>query len=243
MLSGWAEMAGGLDWGERAVHRLRVTIRREQARLRAVRGALDANEAKRARRAWRRVMKAAGAVRNYDIAMRLLRRSGLAGLDSIAAECLKQRGALMLRLQKVVEETGRPVIAWPPVEPREDSSLRALDAFFAAGRAAERAPAPRRLHALRLTGKRLRYRLELAGPGPEIQPALERLKRLQDALGAINDCVTTRGLLGRGPFRDWLDAAVAGLTEEFQHEWDEGFKKEEPWRRLVEQVRSGSGDR
>ena len=43
---------------------------------------------------------------------------------------------------------------------------------------------PRALHDLRIAAKRLRYLLELTGPGD----AVKRLKRLQDLLGEIHDC-------------------------------------------------------
>lgn len=67
----------------------------------------------------------------------------------------------------------------------------------AAKAAANRQPSPRALHKFRLQTKRFRYTLELFRPclGRSLDSRLEALRRLQQYLGEINDCATTRELL------------------------------------------------
>ncbi|MBI4875138.1 MAG: CHAD domain-containing protein [Acidobacteria bacterium] len=84
---------------------------------------------------------------------------------------------------------------------------RASRAYFEAGRDAVRAgAAPADLHAFRLRTKRFRYTLELFEPlyGPAFERMIRSLRRIQQLLGDINDCVTARKLVeengnGRSP--------------------------------------------
>ena len=70
--------------------------------------------------------------------------------------------------------------------------------YFAEGRqlfAADATSAA--LHRFRIETKHLRYTLEMFGEcyGPGLEARLERLRGLQQSLGDLNDCVTTRELL------------------------------------------------
>lgn len=70
--------------------------------------------------------------------------------------------------------------------------------FFVQVRASLSAhPPPEQLHALRLSTKRVRYTLELfrACYGPALDARIESLRKLQQVLGEINDCVAARRLL------------------------------------------------
>ncbi len=53
------------------------------------------------------------------------------------------------------------------------------------------------IHKFRLHGKRFRYTLELFDPvyGENLLPILKGMKRLQDLLGVMNDCVTARKII------------------------------------------------
>src|SRR5213594_2000685 len=55
------------------------------------------------------------------------------------------------------------------------------------------------LHRFRLETKRFRYTLELFRPcyGPGLDQRLALLRKVQDLLGEINDCVTAKSLIGR----------------------------------------------
>ena len=59
---------------------------------------------------------------------------------------------------------------------------------------------PSEFHAMRLEAKHLRYTLELFRPCYPVAAMdlrLDALKQLQDSLGALNDAVASRKLLGR----------------------------------------------
>jgi CHAD domain-containing protein len=89
---------------------------------------------------------------------------------------------------------------------------------------------PRALHDLRIAAKRLRYLLELTGPGEAVKP----LKRLQDVLGEIHDCdvhlPSVRLLARESPEREARGLRTlavhfatrrAELFERFHQEWPE----------------------
>jgi CHAD domain-containing protein len=61
---------------EESVHRLRVAIRRFQQAVRIFEQYLPAPAVKKVRKQLRTVLKCAGQVRNFDIAQKLLERSG-----------------------------------------------------------------------------------------------------------------------------------------------------------------------
>jgi CHAD domain-containing protein len=70
--------------------------------------------------------------------------------------------------------------------------------FFKTGRELAAAkPTFEALHQFRLLTKRLRYTLELFRPcyGPGLSPRIEALRTLQQRLGEISDCATTRNLI------------------------------------------------
>jgi len=96
----------------------------------------------------------------------------------------------------------RKRVKWNPEATAADNALRQLprlaEAFFAEGRkAARKSSSIERLHDFRLTVKRFRYTLELFRPiyGAALDRRLSDLHRLQQHLGTLNDCATTRGVL------------------------------------------------
>jgi len=58
-------------------------------------------------------------------------------------------------------------------------------------------PRPARLHPLRVSGKRLRYSLDLFRPcyGPGLEERIDALRRVQDLLGQVNDSVASLTLI------------------------------------------------
>ena len=101
-------------------------------------------------------------------------------------------------------------------------------AYFRSGRAIFRAiPPARTLHRFRLDTKRFRYTLELFAPcyGPGLERRLARLRKIQDYLGEINDCVTTRELLGRqnATVSNFLSRRMAAKTGAVRSYWRETF--------------------
>jgi CHAD domain-containing protein len=111
----------------------------------------------------------------------------------------------------------------------------AAERFFLAGRAVTDSRASlREIHQFRLELKRFRYSLELFRPcyGPGLKQRLDALKEIQDLLGDINDCETTRGMLrrpssrrmeGLEPFRDYLTGRVEEDRARFIRHWRETF--------------------
>ncbi len=139
-----------------------------------------------------------------------------------------------------------PAIAWDPTRSAADSAAEALPAMaerlFAAGRAlAEGKPKLKRLHEFRLQVKQFRYTLELFEPLYEgrLPERLEKLRELQQRLGRVNDCVTTRTLVeelselpGAGRVLKHLDRAQRNRVAAFLRFWREEFDgpgEEQAW--------------
>ncbi len=157
-----------------------------------------------------------------------------------------------------------PVI-WNPAKSARENAAGVLPTMarklFSAGRdlASGNKVKLKRLHAFRLQVKQFRYTLELFEPlyGPSLQPRLEKLRLLQQRLGRINDCVTTRDLieeLGDLPKADrvlgHIDRALRRRTQRFFRFWSEEFDapgEEEAWLRCLRapvdtgQVAAGKG--
>lgn len=93
-------------------------------------------------------------------------------------------------------------VSWDPTRSATESARTVLPdlakRFFAAGRkSTKRKGKTKTLHEFRLETKRIRYTLELFRPlyGPALDSRLARLRSIQQYLGAVNDCVTVRGLI------------------------------------------------
>ena len=115
--------------------------------------------------------------------------------------------------------------------------------YFAEGRqlfAADATSAA--LHRFRIETKHLRYTLEMFGEcyGPGLEARLERLRGLQQSLGDLNDCVTTRELLrgrrGLVPaeqrrLNHFLEQRTASLTRKARRYWKRVFDRtgQERW--------------
>lgn len=104
--------------------------------------------------------------------------------------------------------------------------------FFAAGRKAAKEKRLGALHKFRLEVKHFRYTVEAFQPiyGPELDARLAALRKIQQLLGSLNDCVTTEELL-----KDYDGAAsVIKLTQsraktkarKFRKYWNEQFGTE-----------------
>jgi len=103
-------------------------------------------------------------------------------------------------------------------------------------------PSPAKLHAARLATKRFRYTLELfrSRYGPGLETRLSSLRRVQQALGDVNDCVAARRLIRKSmaasPLRmrieRFLEDRTAAKVREFRRQWTEVFDapgQEEWW--------------
>jgi CHAD domain-containing protein len=230
-----------------AIHDLRVSIRRLTQCFRIFRA-----PAKKLRRRFHKVMQRCGAVRNRDIALELLVECGLPDSRSVPA-LKKSRESAAQKLHRTLRGERRkhhraaphPSHGWQIA-----SRLPALaDDFFQAGdEAADPRATYHALHRFRLRAKRFRYTLELFERfyGSELASGAESLKGVQDRLGAINDCVTTIGLLRDDP------SAVAAIqkrlverTISFQTHWHSHFppRKRAWWRRWLTEPRAPASGR
>jgi CHAD domain-containing protein len=108
--------------------------------------------------------------------------------------------------------------------------------FFEAGSELGADASFKALHRFRLLAKRFRYTLELFRPcyGPGLDRRIEALRTLQQYLGEINDCATTRALLlARDNIpraeRDRLAGQVAELAgsriAKFHRHWQSDFAR------------------
>lgn len=131
-----------------------------------------------------------------------------------------------------------------------------LEAYFGQGRKlVGRSPSSvGPMHPFRLETKALRYTLELFRPcfGPGLEGFLLSLRRIQDCLGALNDYVTTRGLIaGRlpkhAPEREKMERILTARTKrktlEFRRYWRQTFDKageDQRWMNYISRPRTAT---
>ncbi len=144
-------------------------------------------------------------------------------------------------------------IRWDPAKDAAESAREVLPelaaGLFRAGRqAVSGATNLEALHQLRLLAKRFRYTVEVFQPlyGPGIQGRLKKLRALQQCLGDINDCATTRNLVASldgkkklprtQPVMKWLDRREQELVDAFLAHWKAEFDapgEEQRWLRYL----------
>ncbi len=224
-----------------AVHQLRIATRRAVAAIDAFADLLDPRALARARKRFTRLRRAAGGVRDADVALvtlRAHRESAAPGsperaaLDRLIDLTRKQRSRARQRLRKAAERTTpaklrhirRRLLRTLPDGPSPTLHAladAAIDARLEALRAAS-SPDLRDLanvHQLRIQVKRLRYSLELFDPcfdPAAAAEALDRLASLQERLGQINDASQ---LLAR------LESAAADLEPREDGSVAEGLRR------------------
>jgi len=203
------------------VHQLRVGARRADAALRIFGPCLPKKAYKEARKQLRRLRRAAGAARDWDVFLidldewraarpereqpgldfllgygHGLRSAAQAELESAADE---ERN----RLDALVNETGEAVR--PPHDLVGDGVLPDLGRPLLAGLASGLEWAASgdlddyaRLHQVRIAGKRLRYAMEVfadAFPAPFREELYPRVEEVQEVLGRANDSHVAEGRL------------------------------------------------
>lgn len=225
----------------RAVHQLRVAIRR-------LRQALP-KPCPEFRGPLKELMAQAGAVRDCDIALKLIAESHNAGsLDkdarAVSARLRARRSKAQAMLSTLCRSQPLRRISLPRQTEAEPAAAakaarrvlpRLAKSFLrAGGRAAHPDSTGKQLHKLRLEAKKFRYTLELfAGCyGAAASEWLEQLKAIQALLGAISDCaVSERLILELGAAANLVDALKQRRkrkTRAFRKAWEpaaEGFEK------------------
>ena len=130
-----------------------------------------------------------------------------------------------------------------------------LEAYFEEGRKLmDPSSSPAVMHRFRLETKAVRYALELfrACYGPGLGRYLTALARIQDRLGAINDCETTRDLVAsklpagscdRIKMERILTASLQRKWSEFRRYWQQSFDRsgeERRWSNYLSRRTGGS---
>jgi CHAD domain-containing protein len=201
------------------VHQLRVGTRRAAAALRVFEDALPRKLLKETKRTLRRLRRAAGDARDWDVflaslpdAKPFVGATAKPALDFLAGYAFGQRDVAQTRLIDAMAEAG-PLFA----EQSEELPARARAIESAGG--ADKPPAdfgalasvqlgalfrefttaveanptePEALHALRIVGKRLRYAIEIFAdcfPPAMKDTIYPAVEQLQELLGAVQDGV------------------------------------------------------
>jgi CHAD domain-containing protein len=197
------------------VHQLRVGTRRATAALRVFADALPRKLLKATRRTLRRIRRAAGDARDWDVfivslpaAKALSTKAAQPALDFLLGYAFGQRDAAQARLADAACEAGPlfaeqseelPARAHEPrpeegAQPANFGELAAAQfgvlfrEFTSDVEANPKEPAA--LHALRITGKRLRYALEIFADCflPAMKEAIyPRVEAVQELLGDVQD--------------------------------------------------------
>jgi len=201
------------------VHNLRVASRRLQQVLQLMLPEAKSSTRKKVLRTLRKVRRAFGPCRNLDVNLDLVRgrmekttaasvRQAWAGvqlwfeerrvgaIETGRAE-LRQHELVDLtdRLQSLLENTGEEAESMERLWERTKDALsewrNALDT-------AKADPTVQRIHAFRIAGKKLRYRVELLGElgNLSVKPMIGALKSLQDNLGDWHDHAVLRDHVG-----------------------------------------------
>jgi CHAD domain-containing protein len=197
-----------------AVHALRVASRRLRAFAMVFRGLLGAKTLSRLERGLKRVTKAAGAMRDWDVQSMLVeaRLAGAASdleracleqlLEQFAAERRRARQHAEKRLRKLDAQLLRAAVeraleeavsGLPPGASQPAYARELLERLIE--NAADRVPPQtgsedvEQLHRLRISIKQLRYALELFEPllGPGYDALHQRATSLQELLGTHRD--------------------------------------------------------
>ncbi len=146
----------------------------------------------------------------------------------------------------------KPDTRWNDALPVADNVARALpslaEKWFAAGdKALQPGVTWDEMHQFRLLTKRFRYSLEIFAPlyGPSLLKRIEQLRKLQNFLGDINDCITAQTLLGLDDVDGSLHRALAERAEqktsELRQYWAATFAGTGPTERWINYLAKYAG--
>jgi CHAD domain-containing protein len=222
------QVSGNAEDDAEAVHQLRIWTRRATAALRLFVDVLPRRTAKWLKRKLRSVRQTAGEARDCDVLAQRLESGDLPSLAPTAVHLRVRRKRAEKELAKKYKSLirskrfsrkGEKLLS--KISDREKSKkssklafgpwcreqLRPMAAAFFEQAAGDLAK-DTQLHELRLTGKRLRYALELAPaalPAATHRRLYDELSDLQDRLGLVCDQIVALGRL-----KEWHAEARAG---------------------------------
>jgi CHAD domain-containing protein len=240
-----------------AVHDLRVAIRRLDQALRVFKNDLPGKKVRRIHDRLKKVMSAAGDVRDYDIAETILFRRKGPPPDALRRKIrsgrkdAEQRALMALqgfRVSKWCEklelsslnQRQAPTSNWPAF-----ALPRLARRFLTAGEAA--ATSGGNLHGFRILTKQLRYTLELFLPvhGSAVDDWMKETRALQTLLGAANDY---RAVLSMAadlhldePTQAALRRAEKRRIRRFQEAWAARQSLESSFELLISELRNPRG--
>ena len=233
-----------------SVHDLRVSIRRFTQTLGVFKSCFPGKETRKIRRRTKKLMTLAGAVRNYDIALKLVSQSRIEEAASLKPKLESQRkesarvliGALKRRIERKSSLKWRTALEAALAGGNSADSRIAVETtarrilprmaadFVERGNTASQAKtSPEKLHAFRISAKKFRYTLELFAPlyGTAVNSWLESIKGIQTLLGDINDCVMVAQMVanykGASEVAGWLKKRQRRRVEQFSRLWLEEF--------------------
>jgi CHAD domain-containing protein len=192
------------------IHDARVGSRRLQQILRVLFPKPTAKKYRKLIRMLRKVRRALGECRNLDVMRELIQEKIDAAGNPVVRDAWdqlrvhlkekQQREIMRAREQlsqcDIVDFVNRARTLLGSAESSEEieptltkSIARALEEWTEAVNAAEQNQAPEQIHALRIAGKRLRYRVELVAElgNSSAKTRIKTLKTLQDQLGQWHD--------------------------------------------------------
>lgn len=206
------------------VHNLRVAIRRFSQAMtllpKEIAGFAGIH------RKLKKTMTLAGAVRDADIAIKLVAKLKPAGAKGLQARLSRRRSESEKRLLDTLPEFALRHPIRPPHGPLvQGAMLHAARRLFKRGAKADDSKG---LHRLRIAAKKLRYTLELLAPKCI---RLEQIKRLQSMLGDINDYETARRIVaeesGGKKLLAELEDRQGKKIREFRRYWKSDFGGDE----------------
>jgi CHAD domain-containing protein len=205
----------------RAVHQVRVAIRRFTQAVAAWKTCFPAKDLHKPRRRLKKIMSAAGEVRNCDVAHKFLLRWNIAHRDrlQLKLDARRQQAArvLIARLQRWTKPNIEAEDSSP--EMAEHALERLSRDFLERGNeAASPKASPHAMHRFRIVAKKYRYTLELLHPS---SPLVESIKRVSTLLGDINDCVAAAEIVP--PLASRLKKRQRKKIEAFRRYWAAEF--------------------
>jgi CHAD domain-containing protein len=211
----------------RAVHRLRVAIRRFTQAVAACKPCFSDKDLRKRRRRLKKIKSAAGEVRNYDVAQKYLLRWRIPHAARLQEKVeTRRQDAARVLVAELKRWTNRSLaVQDSPATPLRELEQHALDRlakdFLERGNEASSAKAsPHAMHDFRIVAKKYRYTLELFQPS---SPLAASIKRVSALLGDINDCVTAAEIVPALASR--LKKRQRKKIEAFRQYWTAEFAK------------------
>lgn len=243
-----------------AVHDLRVVIRRFTQSIAVSKPCFPGKDIRKIRRRLKKIMAAAGEVRNYDIALQFLANSQSGDAKELQSKLqirrkdssriltgelkrwknrqlsAKWRAALEAAVAKDNKAFARTAIQLTSTR----TLRRMMKDFLKRGDAAASNEASSQdLHRFRILAKKFRYTIEMFGPlqGNSWVGAVESIKRAQTLLGDINDCVTIARLVEQNGASRQLVSQLrkrkSRKTLEFRQYWSDELQASDEWRNFA----------